>query len=357
MDFIDQVRQFSKRVLSMKHALQTEEATKTAIIMPFFAMLGYDVFNPEEFTPEYTADVGIKKGEKVDYAIVNNGDPIILIEAKWAGENLTQHDSQLFRYFATTTAKFGILTNGIIYKFYTDLDTPNKMDLQPFFEFDITDMKEAQVAELKKFHKSNFNLEEVINTASELGYSSAFRNIFNEQLQNPSDDFVRFFLTDVYSGVKTSGIIERFRPVLKKALNQLISETMNEKIKSALGTHEDQAAQTNAPVEETAEEDPEPVSKIITTEEEIQAHALICGMLKDVANPDDIVHKDTESYFGILYQNNTRKWICRLRINNSRIVLNYPDENKNIVKINLDSIFDLLSYKEQLEQVVKRYMD
>ena len=119
MDFIDQLKQFSKRVESMKDSIQTEEATKTAIIMPFFAMLGYDVFNPQEFVPEFTADVGIKKGEKVDYAILINGNPEILIECKWCGESLSKHGSQLFRYFGTSPAKFGILTNGLIYQFFT----------------------------------------------------------------------------------------------------------------------------------------------------------------------------------------------------------------------------------------------
>lgn len=96
MDFIDQLKQFSKRVESMKDSIQTEEATKTAIIMPFFSMLGYDVFNPQEFVPEFTADVGIKKGEKVDYAIIRDGQPVILIECKSISENLDRHDSQLF---------------------------------------------------------------------------------------------------------------------------------------------------------------------------------------------------------------------------------------------------------------------
>jgi len=193
MDFIDQLKQFSTRVDGIRDSLQTEEATKTAIIMPFFAMLGYDVFNPQEFTPEYTADVGTKKGEKVDYAIMDNGQPVILIEAKWAGQVLDKHDSQLFRYFGTTNAKFGILTNGIVYKFYTDLDAPNKMDLQPFLEIDITDIKETQVAELKKFHKANFDVENVLNSASELKYSYAFRELFAKELQSPSDDFLPSF--------------------------------------------------------------------------------------------------------------------------------------------------------------------
>lgn len=115
--------------------LATEEATKTALIMPFFSLLGYDVFNPMEFIPEFVADVGTKKGEKVDYAIMNEGKPVILIEAKGVDDDLTKHDAQLFRYFTVTDAKFAILTNGIVYKFFTDLEEPNKMDEKPFLLF------------------------------------------------------------------------------------------------------------------------------------------------------------------------------------------------------------------------------
>ena len=167
MDFIDQLKQFSKRVESMKDSIQTEEATKTAIIMPFFSMLGYDVFNPQEFVPEFVADVGIKKGEKVDYAILKDGDPIILIECKSISEKLEKHDSQLFRYFGTTTAKFAILSNGQYYRFYTDLDNPNKMDENPFLTINILDIKDNQVPELKKFCKSEFDIDEIFSTASE----------------------------------------------------------------------------------------------------------------------------------------------------------------------------------------------
>lgn len=236
MDFIDQVKQFSKRMLSMKDSLQTEEATKTSLIMPFFSMLGYDVFNPDEFTPEFTADVGIKKGEKVDYAILQNGDPVILIEAKWIGENLDRHDSQLFRYFGTTKAKFAILTNGQFYRFFTDLDEPNKMDEKPFLEIDLANVKEAQVSELKKFCKTNFDVSEIFDVASELKYSNEFRSILSGELQSPSDDFVRFFLGKVYDGRLTQPTIEKFRPVLKKSLNAYISELMSDKIKAALDT-------------------------------------------------------------------------------------------------------------------------
>lgn len=149
MDFIDQLKQFASRVENLKDQIATEEATKTSLILPFFQLLGYDIFDPTEFVPEFTADVGIKKGEKVDYAIFQNGIPIILIEAKWCGENLDKHSSQLFRYFGTSKAKFGILTNGLIYKFFTDLEEPNKMDEKPFMELNLLDIKESLVPELK----------------------------------------------------------------------------------------------------------------------------------------------------------------------------------------------------------------
>ena len=146
MDFIDKVKQFSKRIDMLKGNLATEEATKTALIMPFFNLLDYDVFNPIEFVPEFTADIGTKKGEKVDYAIMKDNNPVILIEAKGVNDDLTKHDAQLFRYFTSTNAKFAILTNGIIYKFFTDLEEPNKMDEKPFLEVNLLDLNENKVS-------------------------------------------------------------------------------------------------------------------------------------------------------------------------------------------------------------------
>lgn len=185
MDFVDQVKLLSKRVETLQASIQTEEATKTSLIMPFFQLLGYDVFNPLEFVPEYTADVGIKKGEKVDYAILTDGEPTILIEAKWCGEPLEKHGSQLFRYFATTKAKFGILTNGIEYRFFTDLEDQNKMDKTPFFMFDITKMKDQDVSELKKFHKSGFNVEAVLSAAEDLKYSNQIKSLLKSRWMTP----------------------------------------------------------------------------------------------------------------------------------------------------------------------------
>lgn len=362
MDFIDQLKQFAKRVDSLKDTIQTEEATKTAIIMPFFSMLGYDVFNPQEFVPEYTADVGIKKGEKVDYAIMKDGAPVILIECKSISENLERHDSQLFRYFGTSEAKFAILTNGRIYRFYTDLDNPNKMDSDPFLSINILDIRENQVVELKKFCKSEFDVDSIFSTASELKYVHEFKNAFAAQIENPSDDLTRLFLQGCYSGQKTQAVIEKFRPLLKKALNDYISETMNDKIKIALGgsggsvsVSEKAAPEAVIAEAETSElESSEP--RIVTTEEELEAYFIIKNLLKDVADIKDITYKDTESYINILYKGNSRKWICRLRLTDSVKTLIVPDENKKGEKYALQSVYDLEQYSDTLHAVLSRYL-
>jgi hypothetical protein len=171
MDFIDHIRDLSIRIQKQKAGIQTEEATKNAFVMPFINALGYNVFDPTEVTPELIADVGTKKGEKVDYAILKDGQPTILFECKWCGCNLDSEDaSQLYRYFSVTPARFGILTNGITYRFYSDLESQNVMDAKPFLELDLLDIKEPLVEEVKKFSKSAFELDNILVTASELKY-------------------------------------------------------------------------------------------------------------------------------------------------------------------------------------------
>jgi hypothetical protein len=140
-------------------SITTEEAVKTSIILPFLQALGFDVFNPAEVIPEFTADAVGKKGEKVDYAVCIDGEIKILVECKSLPTQLeSKHLSQLFRYFTVTNAKFGILTNGRHYRFYSDIDEPNKLDKKPFFTFDLLNYSQFDLAELKKFEKSSFDI-------------------------------------------------------------------------------------------------------------------------------------------------------------------------------------------------------
>lgn len=349
MEFNDSIKQFSERVEGLKGTISTEEGTKMSLIVPLFQLLGYDVFNPTEFCPEYVADVGIKKGEKVDYAILESGKPVILIECKSCTDSLDKHSSQLFRYFGTTSAKFGILTNGITYRFYTDLEESNKMDLVPFLEVDILNLKDSSINELKKFCKGNFDRDKIFSTAEELKYSSMIKRVLSKQLEDPSDEFVRFIISDIYEGQKNQKVIEKFSPIVKKSFSGMINEIVNQKISSAL-TQEDVADP------EPDEQTDVPASKIITTADELEAYYIIRGMLCEVADVNDIVHRDTESYFGILYKNNNRKPICRINLDTKNKQLLIPDENKKFERIYIDSLNDLYKYKKQLIDVVKRYM-
>jgi len=345
MEFNEQIKQFSERVSMLKDTISTEEATKMSLIVPVFQILGYDVFNPLEFCPEYTADVGIKKGEKVDYAILEDGQPNILIECKSCSEQLDKHSSQLFRYFGTTPAKFGILTNGIVYRFYTDLEESNKMDLVPFLEIDMLSLKESSITEFKKFCKENFDRDKIFSTAEELKYSSLIKSVLSSEFEKPSEEFVRFILTNIYEGQKNQRIIDKFTPVVKKAFSSFVNEIVNNKISSALSKDNEDEVSANSEVAATLEE---PVSKVVTTEEEIEAFYIIRGMLAEIVPVYDVVHRDTESYFGILYKDNNRKPICRLNLDRKNKQLFIPDENKKFTKYIIESLNDIYKYKNLL---------
>jgi len=360
--FSDKIKSLSNRLQKLRESIHTEEATKTSVIMPFFAALDYDIFNPEEFVPEYTADVGIKKGEKVDYAILQNGEPIILVEAKSINEKLERHDSQLYRYYGVTKAKFAILTNGILYRFYTDLDETNKMDSNPFFEFNLLDPKDAYIAELYKFRKDTFNVDEILTTASELKYTGEFKKFFNAQWDNPSDELVSMIIGEIYQGKKTKQVIDKFQPLVKKSFRQFVNDTLNDKLKAALANssetpdvqlHSDITGEGEGEVAATVESaDAEP--QIVTTPEEIEGYATIKLMLHDTVDAERIGFRDNLSYFNILLDNSIRKWICRLHLNGTNKYIQFNDDDKSLFSISRP--LDILTYKEKLEETVKKFL-
>ncbi|HPR94117.1 MAG: type I restriction endonuclease [Syntrophomonadaceae bacterium] len=353
--FNERIIEFSARVESLKGQVQTEEATKTALIMPFFQLLGYDIFNPSEFVPEYIADVGIKKGEKIDYAIFINGNLSILLEAKSAAEDLNKHGSQLFRYFATLPARFGILTNGIEYRFYTDLDTPNIMDERPFLAFNLLDIKDALMPEIKKFERNNFNRDNILTSAAELKYTQEIKKELGAEFQTPSDDFIRFLLKDIYSGMKTQNVIDRFRSITQKAIEQFINDTLSDRFKAAMsGKPETEATDDLTSPVDVPTENEKP--KIITTLEEVEAFAIVKTILKNVVDPARLFYRDTESYVGILLDDNKLKWICRISIGKVQINLYIPDADKKPLRYALTSINDIYSFEDQLIDSVQRYL-
>jgi predicted type IV restriction endonuclease len=353
MDFKDQIKILGERVAKLKDQIQTEEATKNAFVMPFLQALGYDVFNPIEVVPEFISDIGLKKGEKIDYAIFLDGKPTILIECKHWVQNLSIHDGQLLRYFHVSKAKFGLLTNGIIYRFYSDLVDANKMDEKPFLEFNISEIKDNQIEELKKFHKSYFDADSITNTASELKYTNELKQLLQQELNNPTPDFVKHFAKQVYPSNISAKVLEQFTNLTKKSVQQYISDLITERLKTAL-TKEDEAAKEQDSKQETL---PNQVaeSKIETTEEEIEGYLIVKSILRQKIDLKRISFRDAQSYFAILLDNNNRKTICRLYLNSSKKYLVVLDQYKKEVKNEIKTLDDIYTFSELLLQIVDNY--
>lgn len=355
MDFIDHLRVLSSRIANTRDMIQTEEATKTSMIMPLIQILGYNVFDPMEVTPEFVADIGTKKGEKVDYAILKDGKPIILFECKKAGADLNiNHAGQLFRYFHVTAARFGVLTNGFVYKFFTDLEEPNKMDEKPFFEFNILEFKERDVDELKKFAKATFDLDTILTTANDLKFTRAIQNRLAEWITNPSEDFVRLVSTDLLGSRRfTPTIKEQFTLITKRAFEQLVSERINERLKGAMTPESTPTAipATIIPVDASA--DPQ----IVTTPEELEGFHAVRAILRDVVSPKRIFMRDAQSYCAILLDDNNRKPLCRLRFNNpQKLRIGIFNAKKDEELFQIEAVDDLFNYAEQLRATASQHL-
>lgn len=358
MEFVDQIKQIAQRAEGITCSIQTEEATKTALIMPFIAALGYDVFNPQEVTPEYTADIGTKKGEKIDYAILRDGTPVIFVECKWCGADLTQeHASQLFRYFATTSAtRVGILTNGLVYQFYADLVEKNKMDEKPFFIFDIQSYDETALKELQKYTKAAFDADTIISSASDLKYTGEIKKILSDLLNDPEEEFVRYFTTRVYGGRFNAKVKAEFTAIVKKALGQFIRERINERLNAALDQEKKAETEAAAAIEEESQASTSDKG-ITTTQEEIDGFNIVRAICCQAVDAQRIFIRDTKSYCGILFDDTNRKPICRLYFNSATRKYVGLFDTGNEEKVPVDSPSDLFSLSSRLLATALSYLD
>lgn len=358
MDLIDTLQQLANRISKLAETVQTEEATKNALIMPLIQALGYNVFDPFEVVPEFTCDVGTKKNEKVDYAIIRGGEPAILIECKCMGSTLNlNHASQLYRYFGVTSARFAILTNGVHYQFYTDIEAPNKMDDKPFFEFSMDSLDAKAISEIKKFSKSNFDLDNILSNASELKYKKQIRSCLSRELESPSEEFVRLFAKRVYSGTLTAEKKEQFTTLVSEAFREWVNNRINERLQSAM-----EAGGTPAPVEtekQPTQEETEHIQNedgIITTEEELESFRIVRAILAEIIEPSRIYLKDTKSYCGILLDHNVRKPLCRLIYTSAQSTLILVDKDRNEERLSLETPVSLYQYADKLKAYAKLYL-
>lgn len=356
MDFASEVASLAKRSTAASQQAMTEEATKTSVIMPFIRALGFDIFNLDEVTPEFIADVGTKKGEKVDFVLKIDGKNAILIETKPISMTLgaNQH-SQLFRYFTVTDARIAILTNGRDFWFYSDSEAANKMDNKPFLMFDIQAMDDASIAELSKFHKDRFSVEEILEAASKKKHVKMAAEYLKVQLDAPDDDFVRLVGKAIYKGTLTKSVMETLRPAIKSSLDEVIKERLSAKLNVAFRNEPPPAPLEPQPVANNnfvAEpiEDPE------TTEDELLAFKIVVAIAARHLPVDRVTIRDAKSYCAVLIDDNNRRPLCRFYFNaKSTRYLGVFDKDKVETKFKLDDLRDIYKHTEALQETAAWY--
>lgn len=351
MDFKSKIGELSKRSTQASKKALTEEATKTSVILPFIQALGFDPFNLDEVVPEFVADVGLKRGEKVDFALKIDGKTTILIEVKPISSSLGNAQfNQLYRYFAVTEAKLGILTNGKEAWFFSDIDEPNKMDKKPFFTFDFQSFDDDEVAELGRFQKDIFSIDEILEAASALKYTSKAANFLKVQFDDPDDEFVKVIGRRIHDGMLTKGVIEQLRPAIQSALELLIRDRIQDRLNITF------RSEPNNEPSSKKEEDQVEQSDVITTEEELQAFMIVKAIAARAIQIDRITIRDAKSYCSVFIDDNNRKPLVRFYFNSkSKNVLGVFDPNKSEQRFEIESLDKIYDYADQIAATAASY--
>ena len=335
MTFEEELQEFSKNISTKKKGITTEETTKLALILPFLKILGYDVENPYELKAEYAADVGVKKNEKIDLAILIENKVQMLIECKSANTKLSyKHLEQLFRYFTVSDVKIAILTNGVLYQFFTDSQNPGKMDEEPFLEVDLRNLTDKKIESLKLFTKQSFSLEKIMEHVEELKYRYAIHETLLEEIAYPSDELIKVIAKKVYSGV--------LNKLKQKYFHKLIKEELRD------------VFENNYDLES---------SEIVTSEEEIGGFCIVKAILSEIIDPDRIAMRYRKTYCAILFDDNQNYTICRLYFNDlDNLAIAFFDSmardkkgSRIEEKIAINKVNDIYNYKEKLLDTVQTY--
>lgn len=345
-DMENSVQVLSDRLKKHEGSIATEEAVKTSVVLPFLQALGYEVFNPGEVIPEFTADTPGKRGEKVDYAIALDGDVKILIECKPLSVELdVKHLSQLYRYFSVTNAKFGLLTNGRFFQFFTDLEEPNKLDKKPFFSFDLLDYSSNSLAELKKFEKSSFDVEGILANAERLKYTSAVKRFLVAQMEEPLPSFVQSIAKEVHDGRVTAQIRDMVGLATKSAFREIVRDAVQSRLSSAL-----ESSDRN----DTEEVQAGASDGIVTTEAEIEATMVIRAIVRAVIDAKRVSYRDSKSYCAVLVDDNNRKPLARLHFNRKQKYLGLFDKVSE-ERMAIDDLNDIYRYSDRLRKTAEQY--
>lgn len=358
LTFEKQIKEFASSIPEKKSAIHTEETTKIALILPFLRLLGYDTTNPLTFRAEYTADIGIKQGEKVDFAMLSDNHVEMLIECKSIDTKLEdKHLSQLLRYFSVTEAKLGILTNGLVYQFYTDSLDNNQMDRTPFFVFDLENYNKKDISRLEKYTFENFDVNKVTKNAQELKYNVGVKNVLEKEFETPSDEFIKAIAKQVYDGQLYQRKKELFAKIITNKIKEIIDEKVNTRLETAIANNQSESNQEEVIIDDVVE--------LQTSPEEWEGYYTVKSICAELVDPDRIAIRDRKDYCNVLLDNNQYYPIVRLHFNNKKNLKveffdSFKTYNKGTKKgnmVSIDSIKELYNYKQKIQVAVHNYLE
>lgn len=356
MAFEDEIKEFVKTIPDKLEHIDSEETTKIALITPFLRLWGYDTADPTVVKAEYTADVGTKQGEKVDFAILEDGEPVVFIECKPVNKELSKDNiSQLFRYFSITNVQIGILTNGLDYLFYTTGED-NRMDDKPFLEVNMLDLSKKDIAELKKFVKDEFSIDDALSRADDLKYRNLIKKTLIQEFENPSDEFIKVIGKQVYDGVLTQNIKDKFGKIITSVNTEFINEKVQKRLSDAVESNDNQTKKEESSIDED--------NGIVTTDVEKEGLYIIKSIASENQHEDLVVMRDQKKYCSILFEDNRNYPIARLHFNNPNNlkielfdkVTKKANGGKIGDKIKIENVSDIYQYKDRVNKLIDKYI-
>ena len=350
IDFKDSIKLLAERA-KRKNELLNKEATKHALILPFIGALGYDVFNPSDVIPDIDCEALKKKGECIDYAICSNGEPVMLVECLYYGFELDDNKNLLRQYFPSSDARIAVLTNGLEYRFYSDLEEDNVMDNEPFFVFNIESIKDEDIDNLKQFCKPYFDTDALVDSATIMKYKRNLLAAICDLVENPSPDFVKLISKPIYGGNMTERVLDQFTTLVKSCFATYVNDIISDRLQRALKAQEESAARIRNEIEESEATN----SYLVPSEEEMQALGLIKALLAEKIDTERITYVITQSYFAIVLDGTTKKTIARLNLRGRKKSISITTANEWARTSIENSTSSIIALKDELLAAVEAY--
>lgn len=328
MDFFTQIQEHANRIKEVAHLCTTEETTKQALILPMLHLLGFSPFDPKQVRAEYKADfLGAKASEKVDYALFGENDetPMMFLEAKGYNINIRNHIGQLARYFnSTPDVSVGIITNGRLWLFFTDLNHRNIMDNDPFLEIDLTKpLNEIDIEQLQKFHRAEFDPDGLRNLAVNNSYILSIKDAIKSSFLELDTELIRFFATK--AGI-TRQLNERFlktlRPIVHLGIEEAYAEFMPNKIPIPISPQEKQE----------------------TVQSQLNQEELVLADLKEIIKSPDLILKNENGAHSIYLNANASNWFCQFAFKQNKFLFRFA-QNFNLNDANIAHIWKVFGFK------------